>query len=104
MPEKGASRHISGEMNLNTVTEEELAKVSDIGAQRAHKIVEYRDRHGKFNSVDDLQNVEGFGDTLVNDLRLSLTVSDSEHERPEHGGSESRRSEHEGSQHSSRHD
>ncbi len=75
MPEKGARRHIEGKIDLNTADVQELSKVSDIGEQRARKIVEYRNRHGRFSSVDQLQNVEGFDKTLVDDLRVALKVS-----------------------------
>lgn len=74
MPEHGARRHISGQVNINTADEQELAKVSDIGSARAHKIVEYRNTHGKFASVDDLEQVEGFGKKLTDDEKESLTV------------------------------
>jgi competence protein ComEA len=75
MPEKGAREHVDHKVDLNTASEEELAEVSDIGQQRARKIVEYRNRSGKFNSVDDLVKVEGFSATLTDDLRDALTVS-----------------------------
>lgn len=48
MPEKGARRHISGQVNLNEASEEELSRVSDIGTERARKIVAYRGEHGPF--------------------------------------------------------
>ncbi|MGK4005235.1 helix-hairpin-helix domain-containing protein [Sorangium sp. So ce1036] len=75
MPEKGAREHVTHQVDLNTASEAELAEVSDIGAQRARKIVEYREQRGGFDSVDDLMNVEGFGPTLTDDLRSALTVS-----------------------------
>jgi competence protein ComEA len=75
MPEKGAREHVDHKVDLNTASEEELAEVSDIGPQRARKIVEHRERSGKFSSVDDLVEVEGFGETLKDDLRNALTVS-----------------------------
>jgi competence protein ComEA len=74
MPERGAREHVDHPVNLNDASEEELAEVSDIGPQRARKIVEYRARVGKFRSVEDLENVEGFGKTLASDLRSALTV------------------------------
>jgi competence protein ComEA len=77
MPEKGAREHATHPVDLNTASENELAEVSDIGPQRARKIIEYRQKRGGFRSVDDLVNVEGFGGTLKDDLRNALTVSGS---------------------------
>lgn len=74
MPEKGAREHVDHTVNLNKASEQELAEVSDIGSQRAHKIVEYRSAHGEFKSVDDLENVEGFSKTLASDLKDALEV------------------------------
>jgi comEA protein len=77
MPEKGAKEHVEHvehKVNLNTATEEELAQVSDIGTARARKIVEHREQHGKFESVDELDEVEGFGKTLTEDERDAFEV------------------------------
>ncbi len=74
MPEKGAREHVSHKVNLNTASEDELAQVSDIGSARARKIVEYRNEHGRFQSVEDLDQVEGFGKTLTDDEKRSLEV------------------------------
>lgn len=75
MPEKGAREHVDHPVDLNTAPEEELAEVSDIGSQRARKIIEYRNQHGAFSSVDELTKVEGFSTTLKDDLKSALTVS-----------------------------
>lgn len=74
MPEKGAREHASHKVNLNTASEQELSEVSDIGPTRARKIVDYRNEHGRFSSVEDLDNVEGFGKTLTDDEKQALEV------------------------------
>ncbi len=74
MPEKGAREQVDHKVNLNTASEDELSEVSDIGPTRARKIVEYRSQHGRFSSVEDLQEVEGFGKTLTDDEKRSLEV------------------------------
>jgi competence protein ComEA len=74
MPEKGAREHADHKVNLNTASEQELAEVSDIGPSRAKKIIEYRSSHGRFGSVDELEQVEGFGKTLTQDEKGALEV------------------------------
>lgn len=62
------------EININTATEAELATLKNIGPAKAAAIVQYRDQHGRFMSLDDLLKVQGIGlDTLEkNRSRLIL--------------------------------
>lgn len=49
------------QVNVNTATAEELAKVKGLNAAKAAKIVKYRDANGNFSSLDDLKKVKGLG-------------------------------------------
>ena len=40
-----------------------------IGEKLAHRIVDYRKSHGKFESVDDLRGVRGIGKKRMEQLR-----------------------------------
>ncbi len=66
MPEhgSGAIGKASG-VDLNSADEQELETVGGLGRERARRIIENR----PFNSWDDVKRIEGFGDTLVNDLQ-----------------------------------
>ena len=44
-------------INLNTATKDELRAHPYIKWQLANAIVEYRARHGAFNSIEDLKNI-----------------------------------------------
>lgn len=63
-----------GKINLNTATLEQLDQLSGIGSMRAQAILDYRKKHGRFLSVDDLINVPGFGVKLVDRIRDEVTV------------------------------
>lgn len=61
-------------ININTATADELTMVKGIGDTKAKNIVAYREEHGPFNSVEELKEVDGIGDTLYEQIAGSLTV------------------------------
>ena len=61
-------------INLNTATMEELQTLPRIGPSLAESIITYREREGSFDIVDELTEVSGIGDSLLNDIRTRLTV------------------------------
>lgn len=61
-------------INLNTATVEELEQLSHIGPKKAEAIVEYRDTHGPFRSIDQLANVPGIGEKTIDRFRDQVTV------------------------------
>ena len=62
-------------VNLNTASRDELVTVPGIGPAKAQAILDHRKTHGPFKSVDDLKQVKGFRDKLVERLRPELTVA-----------------------------
>lgn len=49
-------------VNINTATAEQLAEVLDgIGATKSQAIVDYREKNGAFEHIDELVNVQGIG-------------------------------------------
>ena len=61
-------------VNINTATQSELEAVKGLGPSKAKAILEYREKQGNFRSVDELDNVKGFGKASINKLRSELTV------------------------------
>jgi competence protein ComEA len=55
----------TGTVNINTASAEELAQLSNIGPSKADAIVSYREEHGPFRSVQELTNVTGVGERIV---------------------------------------
>ena len=56
-------------LNINTASAEELQTLPNIGARMAQRIVNYREQHGKFASMEALQNVKGIGAKTLEKLR-----------------------------------
>ncbi len=61
-------------VNINAASAEELTTVKGIGPAKARAIVDYREKNGTFESVDDLTLVRGIGDKMLEQLRPHLTV------------------------------
>ncbi|WP_271411688.1 ComEA family DNA-binding protein [Pseudomonas sp. Q1-7] len=64
-----------GKLNINTADEAALqAQMVGIGAAKAKAIVQYREEHGPFSSVDDLLEVKGIGAKTLDKNREKLMV------------------------------
>ena len=48
-------------ININTAPADELMLLKGIGKVNANKIIEYRDRQGRFKTIEDLMKVPGIG-------------------------------------------
>ena len=61
-------------VDLNSATQAQLETVKGIGPAKAKAIIEYRSKSGPFKTVDDLDNVPGFGKATVDKVRAEVTV------------------------------
>src|SRR4051812_5256116 len=69
----GAAAESPGsQVHLSTATPEQLDEVDGIGPTLAKRIIEYRDAHGGFGSIDELARVEGIGEKRLATLRDAL--------------------------------
>ena len=60
--------------NLNTATKEELVALPGIGPAKAQAILDYRNAHGAFKSIEELKDVKGIGAKRFEKLKSELTV------------------------------
>ncbi len=60
--------------NLNKVTQEDLETISGIGPVLSKRIIDWRNRYGSFNSVEDLLLVEGIGKKRLAQMKPFVTV------------------------------
>ncbi|MGC4107138.1 MAG: ComEA family DNA-binding protein [Thermomicrobiales bacterium] len=65
-----------GPLNINTATAEQLDELPGVGEVLAARIVAYREEHGPFGSVDELEDVDGIGPSLLEKLRPLITVGE----------------------------
>ena len=61
-------------LDINTAAVDELDTLPGIGEVLAQRIVDYREAHGPFRSVEELIAVEGIGEGKLEKLRELVTV------------------------------
>jgi competence protein ComEA len=69
--------NINGEsnklININTSSVDDLMLIPGIGKTKADAIIEYRENN-QFNSIEDIKNVTGIGESLFEKIRLYITI------------------------------
>ena len=61
-------------VNINTASKEKLTTLTGVGESTAEKIINYREENGYFNTIEDLMNVPGIGESKFNALKDDITV------------------------------
>ena len=69
-----ANKASTEKINLNTATEEQLQSLPGIGPSSAKNILEYRNKAGKFNRIEEIINVKGIGEKKFQKIKDRLTV------------------------------
>lgn len=65
---------ITGPLNINTATVDQLVELPGIGEVKAQAIVDYRNQNGPFASVDRLLAVDGITESILEELRPLIAV------------------------------
>lgn len=61
-------------VNINTANISELETLPGIGGTTAQKIIKYREENGKFDAVEDIQNVKGIGNSKYENIKDLICV------------------------------
>ncbi len=72
-PEKPAPA--TAAVNLNTATAKQLETLPGVGPATAARILEYREKNGRFKKIEDLMNVRGIGEKTFLTLKPLIVVT-----------------------------
>lgn len=71
----GAPPALSGKVNINQASVEQIAYLPRIGTKVAARVLDYRKTHGQFARPEDLMEVKGIGEKLFLTLKPYIAVS-----------------------------
>ena len=63
-------------INLNNATVEELAKVPGLNKELAETIIEAREENGEFVDMEELLDIEGIDDKLLDQLKKYIKIEE----------------------------
>lgn len=62
-------------ININTATQQVLENLPNIGPSKASDIIQYRELHGPFNIIEDIQNVPNIGPVIFDSIKELISIS-----------------------------
>ena len=66
----------SDKLNINTASKEELMKLDGIGDTISDRIIDYRDEHGAFSSIEEIKNVKGITETVYKRIEQYIKIKE----------------------------
>ena len=75
MDQENAGKSLSGKVNINTAAKTELMTISGVGESRAQDIIEYREAHGGFSSIEEIMNVPGIKEATFEKIKDGIKVN-----------------------------
>ncbi|HOI54080.1 MAG TPA: helix-hairpin-helix domain-containing protein [Phycisphaerae bacterium] len=75
LPVSVPDRGVPYQVDVNAAGWAELSLVPGLGGVLARRIVEYRDRHGPYRSLNDLVAINGIADVRLREIRPYLTLA-----------------------------
>lgn len=67
----------TGQLDLNTATLKQLDEIPGIGESKAKAILDYRLKKGRFSRIEELIEVKGIGEKMLEKLKVFLYVTSS---------------------------
>ncbi|HHX54834.1 MAG TPA: ComEA family DNA-binding protein [Clostridiales bacterium] len=61
-------------ININKASKEELMTLTGIGESKANSIIDYRQKNGNFNDIEEVMNISGIKDSVFSKISDDITV------------------------------
>ena len=61
-------------ININTANTADFTFLPGIGEAKAKKIIDYRNSHGPFKTIEEIKNVNGIGESTFENIKPYITV------------------------------
>lgn len=68
------SNNNSSLININTATKEELKSLNGIGDGLSQRVIDFREQHGSFSSIESIKSVSGIGEKKFDAIKDYITV------------------------------
>lgn len=72
--ESQAEAEVSGKINLNTATKDQLMTLPGIGEAKADAVIAYREEHGSFRTIEDIMNISGIKEAVFLKIKDKIVV------------------------------
>ena len=63
-----------GKININTASASQLQRLEGIGETKAKAIIDYREKNGDFQTVEDIMKVSGIGEKTFQKIKDNIEV------------------------------
>ncbi|HUQ27562.1 MAG TPA: ComEA family DNA-binding protein [Usitatibacter sp.] len=64
-----------GAVNINSATQEQLESLNGVGPVKAKAIIDYRNKHGRFKTLEEIKDVDGIGDATFAKIRGDIQLT-----------------------------
>ena len=71
---KSGRKQLTGKLNLNTASEEQLQLLPTVGPAKAERIIAWRKKNGAFKRTVDIRHIKGFGYKTFKKLEPYLDI------------------------------
>ncbi len=61
-------------ININTASAAQLIKLPRVGEKIAARIIEYRNKNGKFKRIQEIMKVKGIGEKTFENFKEQITI------------------------------